>query len=85
MKVAEMWIRWMCGLTRLNRIRNAFIKRNLDVTNIVGRIRKNVLRWFGLSERGNNKNIVKKIDEIGLKANRERGRLKEEMDGNDWV
>lgn len=24
---------WMCGVTRLNRIRNEYIRTNLDVTN----------------------------------------------------
>lgn len=61
-------------MIRLNRIRNEFIRGNLGVMNLVRRIRKNVLRWFGHSERENNEDIVKKIDEIGLEGNWGRGK-----------
>ncbi|XP_070057152.1 uncharacterized protein [Nicotiana tomentosiformis] len=48
MKVAEMrMLRWMCGHTRLNRIRNAIIRDKVSVSPIEDKMREARLRWFG--------------------------------------
>ncbi|XP_070016022.1 uncharacterized protein [Nicotiana sylvestris] len=48
MKVAEMrMLRWMCGHTRLDRIRNEVIRDKVDVAPIEDKMRKTRLRWVG--------------------------------------
>lgn len=55
------------------RIKNEYIRRNLGVTNIARKMRKNRLKQFGYIEK---KNIIKKTDEIKVKRNRERSSAK---------
>jgi len=46
--VAEMrMIRWMCGFTRLDRIRNEVIRSLAEVAPIEEKLRETRLRWFG--------------------------------------
>ena len=46
--VAEMrMIRWMCGYTRMNRIRNEVIRDIVKVAPIEDKMRETRLRWFG--------------------------------------
>jgi len=48
MKVAEMrMIRWMCGHTRLDKIRNEVIRSEIGVASIEDKMREARLRWFG--------------------------------------
>lgn len=49
----------MCDVTRMDRIMNECIRKSLCVTNIVGKIRENILRWFEHVERRNSEDIVK--------------------------
>ena len=46
--VAEMrMIRWMCGHTRMDRIRNGVIRDLVKVAPIEDKMRETRLRWFG--------------------------------------
>ena len=48
MDVTEMHIlRWMCGNTMMNRIRNQKFKEKLRVALLSAKTRENRLRWFG--------------------------------------
>ena len=50
--VAEMrMIRWMCGFTRLDRIRNGVIRSLAEVASIEEKMRESRLRWFGQVKR----------------------------------
>lgn len=47
MSVAEMrMLRWMCGKSRIDRIRNETIRETVSVASIWDKLRKNRLRWF---------------------------------------
>ncbi|XP_019261739.1 PREDICTED: uncharacterized protein LOC109239608 [Nicotiana attenuata] len=48
LKVAEMrMLRWMCGHTRLDKIRNKVIREKVRVAPVEDKIREARLRWFG--------------------------------------
>ena len=48
MNVAEMrMLRWMCGHTRKDKLRNEFIRTKVGVAPIEDKLRENRLRWFG--------------------------------------
>lgn len=63
----------MCVVTKVNKIRNGYIRRSLDAKNMTGKMWENRLIWFGYVEKRINDDIVKKIDEIRLKVNRGKG------------
>lgn len=39
--------RWMCDVTRLDKIRNEHTRESSDVTNIAEKMKNNRLKWFG--------------------------------------
>lgn len=63
----------MCGVTRLDRIKNEYIRGSSSSRNIA---RKNRLRWFRDVKRKNNENLAKKINEISAEENQRCNRPK---------
>jgi hypothetical protein len=46
--VTEMRIlKWMCGMTRMHRIRNEYIRGSLKVAPVSEKMRSNRLAWYG--------------------------------------
>ena len=64
MDVAEMtMLRWMCGKTRKDRIRNEHFRKHLGVAIIGDKIRETRLRWFGHVQcRPARKSLAMKVD-----------------------
>ena len=78
MKVAEMrMLRWMCGLTRLDMIRNEVIREIVGVASIEDKMRESRLRWFGHVQRRPLTAAVRKCEVLDLgDFRRGRGRPK---------
>lgn len=55
---------WMCDVTRLDILRNQYIRGNFGETSITGKMRENKLKWFRHIKRKNYDDIVKKISEV---------------------
>ena len=69
--------RWICGHTRLDRIRNEVIRDKIGVTSIENKIREARLRWFGHIRRRNMDAQVRRCERIDrTDYRRSRGRPK---------
>ncbi|KAI8542827.1 hypothetical protein RHMOL_Rhmol08G0169600 [Rhododendron molle] len=82
MSVAEMrMLRWMCGKTRRDRVRNETVREIVGVAPIEEKLRENRLRWFGHVYRRPGDAIVKRADRIAWGSNATgRGRPKLTLD-----
>ncbi|KAL5124454.1 AP2-like ethylene-responsive transcription factor [Glycine soja] len=76
--VAEMrMLRWMCGKTRQDKIRNEAIRERVGVAPIVEKMVENRLRWFGHVERRSVDSVVRRVDQMERRQTiRGRGRPK---------
>ncbi|KAL8244808.1 hypothetical protein R6Q59_011066 [Mikania micrantha] len=66
--------RWMCGHTRLDRIRNEVFRERLLVANISDKVREGRLRWFGHVRRRRQSAPVRRIELLTVEGKRGRGR-----------
>ena len=61
MNVVEMRIlRWLCGKTRRDKVRNERIRKMIEVAPIDEKMRENRLRWFGHIQRRSTNALVRK-------------------------
>ncbi|KAM1471536.1 hypothetical protein ACFX14_042016 [Malus domestica] len=74
MGVAEMrMLRWMCGHTRKDKIKNEDIRGKVGVAEIEGKMRENRLRWFGHVQRRPTDAPIRRCD-YGTEVQGRRGR-----------
>ncbi|KAI8559998.1 hypothetical protein RHMOL_Rhmol04G0220700 [Rhododendron molle] len=70
MSVAEMrMLRWVCGKTRRDKIRNETVHEMVGVAPIEEKLRENRLRWFGHVYHRPEDAVVKRADRIALDSN----------------
>ncbi|KAM3309232.1 hypothetical protein P3S67_010976 [Capsicum chacoense] len=77
LKMAEMrMLRWMCRLTKGDRVRNETIREKVRVTSVEDKMREVRLRWFRHVMRGTDTS-VRRCEKLALDGfRRGRGRLK---------
>ncbi|XP_035838805.1 uncharacterized protein LOC110908170 [Helianthus annuus] len=74
MEVAEIrMLRWMCGHTRLDRIRNEVIRERLGVARISDKIKEGRLRWFGHVNKRQSTAPVRAVETLTVEGRRSRG------------
>jgi len=78
MLVAEMrMLRWMCGVSRKDRIRNEVVRGKLQVASIDVKMREARLRWYGHVRRRHQGESVRRCEYITIGSEkRSRGRPK---------
>jgi hypothetical protein len=60
--VTEMrMVRWMCGVTRMNRITNKYMRGSLKVAIVTEIMRSNRLAWYGHVMRRDESHIAKTV------------------------
>ena len=76
LNVMEMrCLRSMCGVTRMDRVRNEEVRRRTGVLQEMSeRAEKRLLQWYGHMERMNEERLVKKIAKSEVRGVRPRGR-----------
>ncbi|KAM2693357.1 hypothetical protein EV2_007535 [Malus domestica] len=82
MGVAEMrMLRWICGHTRNDKIRNKDIRGKVGVAEIVGKLRENQLRWFGHVQRRPTNAPIRRYDYgTEVQGRKGRGRPRKTLD-----
>ena len=71
MKVAEMrMLRWMCGHTRMDKIRNADIREKVGVAPMEDKMREVRLRWFGHIQRRSTDAPVRRCERLAVVGTR---------------
>ncbi|KAL1450107.1 hypothetical protein WDU94_002559 [Cyamophila willieti] len=69
-------LRWSCGVTRLDRIRNEVIRNKLKVTEVSKKIQERRLQWYGHVERRDLEEIKKRVERMVVRGRKGRGRPK---------
>ncbi|KAF3676657.1 hypothetical protein FXO38_04199 [Capsicum annuum] len=74
LKVAEMrMLRWMCGLTKGDRVRSEIIRDKVRVASVEDKMREGRLRWFGHVMRRGADASVRKCERLALDGFKRRG------------
>ena len=77
MEVAEMkMLRWTCGVTRLDKIRNEKIRGSTKVGEISKKVQECRMRWYGHVMRRDVEYVGKRVMGIEVQGSRRRGRPK---------
>ena len=81
MKVTEIrMLRWMCGHTLMDQIRNQEFRDKLEVGPISGKMRKNRLRCSGHVQRKTFAAPMRRVENIIVEGKRSRGRPRRTRD-----
>uniref|UniRef100_A0A8D8Y4X7 Endonuclease-reverse transcriptase n=1 Tax=Cacopsylla melanoneura TaxID=428564 RepID=A0A8D8Y4X7_9HEMI len=57
-------LRWSCGVTRLDRIRNETIRNRIKVTEVSKKVQERRLQWYGHVERREDGYVGKNVAEM---------------------
>ncbi|KAK3541672.1 hypothetical protein QTP86_000467 [Hemibagrus guttatus] len=80
LEVAELkMLRFSLGVTRLDRIRNEYIRGTAHVGRLGDKVREARLRWFGYVQRRESEYIGRRMLDMELPGRRQRGRPKRRM------
>ena len=77
LEVAEMrMLRWMCGVTRLDKIRNERIRGIMKVGEITKKVQERKLKWYGHVMRREEHHVGRRAMEMKVQGRRKKGRPK---------
>ena len=77
LNVAEMrMLRWMCGVTKKDRIRNEYIRGTVKVIEVSKKAQEARLRWYGHVMRRDEEYVGRRMMEMEIPGRRQRGRPK---------
>ena len=75
--VTEMrMLRWMSGVTRMDRVRNEHIRGTVKVTEASKKVQEARLRWYGHLMRREELHVAREVMDIEINGTRRRGRPK---------
>ena len=75
--VAEMkMLRWMCGVTKMDRIRNERIRGTTKVVEVSKKAQERRLQWYGHVMRREENHVLRRVSEMEVPGRRGRGRPK---------
>ena len=75
--VTEMkMLRWMSGVTRMDRVRNDHIRGTVKVTEVSKKVQEARLRWYGHLMRREEQHVAREVMDMEVDGTRRRGRPK---------
>ena len=74
-------LRWMSGVTKLDRIRNEIIRGTMKVGEISKKVQESRLKWYGHVLRREDEYVGKIVMAMEVPGNRRRGRTS----GGGWI
>ena len=75
LEINEMrMLRWMCGVTRRDKIRNEHIRGTTRVVQASKKITEKRLKWYGHARRMKEEQIVRRMLDVDIPRKRRRGR-----------
>ena len=74
-------LRWMCGVTRKDKIRNEHIRGTTRVAQASKKITERRLNWYGHVMRRDGEHILRKVLRADIPGKRKRGRPKTRWTG----
>ena len=75
MEVAEMrMLRWMCGVTRLDRIKNYYIRGTVKVAEVTKKMHERRLQWYWHVMRREEESVCRRVMNMEVPGKRKRGR-----------
>ncbi|PZC81077.1 hypothetical protein B5X24_HaOG213417 [Helicoverpa armigera] len=69
-------LRWMCGVTRMDKVRNDYIRGSLKVAPVTEKMRSRRLSWYGHVMRRDDTHATKCVLSMNVDGWRGRGRPK---------
>jgi len=69
-------LRWMCGVTRLDKIRNERIRGTTKVVEVSKKVQERRLQWYGHVKRRDDQYIGNRVLGMEVDGRRKRGRPK---------
>ena len=83
MEVAEMkMLRWMCGVTRLDRIKNDYIRDTVKVAEVTKKMQERRLQWYGHVMRREEESVLRRVMNMEVPGKRKRGRPRKRWKDN---
>ncbi|XP_075976494.1 uncharacterized protein LOC142976812 [Anticarsia gemmatalis] len=77
MHINEMrMLRWMCGVTRVDRIRNEYIRGSLKVAAVTEKLESRRLSWYGHVMRREESHVTRRVMNMNVSGHVSRGRPK---------
>ena len=81
LEVNEMrMLRWMCGVTRRDKIRNEHIRGTTIVVQASNKITEKRLKWYGHVRRMKEEHIVRRMLDVDIPGKKRRGRPNPKME-----
>jgi hypothetical protein len=75
MHVTEMRVlRWICDVTKVDQIRNEYVRGSLKVAPIAEKLRANHLRWYGHVMRRDDSHVTRRVLSMNVEGCKRRGR-----------
>ena len=69
-------LRWTCGVTKMDRVRNEHIRGSIKVTELSKKMQERRLQWFGHVMRRDDEHVGKKVMDMHVVGQRRVGRPK---------
>ena len=67
-------LRWMCGVTRLDRIKNYYIRGTVKVAEVTKKMQERRLQWCGHVMRREEESVCRRVMNMEVPGKRKRGR-----------